>query len=665
MSFTNDILAAAIDLIPVGVFICDVIGNMLFMNKSIQVFLGVSESFMSKDEWLTHVHPADHQSALTHWESHQGQVRETVLFEHMLRLLRKDGCWRRMMVRTTAIGDTFSSGSIEDVEDEMTNNEEKQRNAQILVAILKHLPRAVMVIDAKGSPLFHNPMMETLWPLSSEDTLAPLDDDRFIALTPDGDPVGPGDWPIIQALQTGIPVADHDFVINGKLIRISAAPLKDDAGVVTHSIGICEDITEKVKMMNEKNAAVLRETTALEKLRLKSEFLATMSHEIRTPIHGVLGMIDVLLAELPEGSSAVVNVDKVRMDIDKMQRAGELLLTIINDILDVSKIDAGKVVLEHIPFKICEEIVVVASMLRPVMSEKSIDFQVEILENLPFVLGDPHRLRQCLVNLLSNAHKFTPIGGTVTLSAKRISETKERLIARFTVKDTGIGMSPDVVKKVFDPFTQADLSTTRKFGGTGLGLTITQKLVALMNPPGVSACVGVASTDREGSTFWFDIDFEISPRQCLNASSVETQNDQIPFAPSDYRVLFVEDNELNRIIGTRQLRKLGFTVDCACDGKEAVDVIAATGLSYDIILMDLRMPVMDGFEATKNLRKNGWTRPIIAQTANAMDTDIEHMKVCGMNDFVSKPFIMPRLLKKITAWVSNPDQTDVEAFDGR
>ncbi len=400
---------------------------------------------------------------------------------------------------------------------------------------------------------------------------------------------------------------------------------------LTHVLGELEKASEELK---QKNLQVQ------EAARLKSEFLANMSHEIRTPLNAIIGFTDILMrADLAR---------QEREQLAYIRDAGRGLIALIGDILDFSKIEAGKMTIELIDFDLAKVINGSAQLLVEQCEAKALKLEKNIDSRLPQrAVGDPARLRQILINLLSNAIKFST-GGTIVIDVVLQSENADgSVVAHFSVTDQGVGLSEEEIGKLFQPFVQADGSTTRKFGGTGLGLSICKQLVELMGGQ-----IGVESTKGEGSKFWFTLPYQ--PHEAPLSASAE-----IPMMRSKRAVfnsgliLVAEDHPANQMVAQLQLKQLGLSAHLACNGLEALEAVKSN--TFAAILLDCQMPEMDGFQAAREIRKleSGTNRrvPIIAMTANAMQGDRDACLAAGMDDYVPKPFELEQLRNVLDKWL--------------
>lgn len=369
--------------------------------------------------------------------------------------------------------------------------------------------------------------------------------------------------------------------------------------------------------------------------RAKAEFLAVMSHEIRTPMNGVLGMAQLLEED---GSMRAEHQEQVHI----IRQSGEALLRILDDILDMSRIEAGRLDLEEVPFEIPELLGRVGRLLGPRAEERGLRFELEgLMATAGAVKGDPHRLHQVLVNLVSNAIKFTD-RGYVCLSAKRDAEAG---VLRVEVEDTGIGLTRPQQAKLFQPFSQAEAGTTRRFGGTGLGLSICARLIEAMGGElGVRSAVGI------GSTFWFTVPL---PAADLDEESEISSVPEATEIPVGARVLVAEDHPVNALLVRTMLERYGLTVVVVGNGEEAVT--EARRADFDLILMDVQMPVLDGYQACRRIRNSPGlvaSVPIIALTANALPTDRAEAAAAGMDGHLAKPLRVDDLKRALHRWIS-------------
>ncbi|EPQ26926.1 uncharacterized protein PFL1_05561 [Pseudozyma flocculosa PF-1] len=467
----------------------------------------------------------------------------------------------------------------------------------------------------------------------------------------------------------------QEMEVDGRWFRTQYTPQREECydadggeGEIIGVVGASLDITDRRRAeskledsLNERSRALAAETAAKEASRIKSEFLANMSHEIRTPIAGVIGLSELLCD---------TQLTKEQRDFaENIQRSADALLTVINDILDFEKLELGKMDLEKAAFNLNVVIMDTQKMLSFATQKKGLEFKNECdLKYTGQLIGDAGRLRQVMTNLLTNAIKFTA-AGSITLRVIETFENSSSLHVHFEVRDTGCGISQTTLKKLFQPFSQADPSFARRFGGTGLGLSICKNLVDLMG-----GTIGLESIEGKGSNAWFTVPFakarqidsgsESSPDEVAISevtmdeptSSLGVSENPLQRPRKDIWILVAEDNLINAQIALKTLKKMGFSCRVAKDGLEALDEV--TKHPYDCILMDCHMPNCDGYEATRRLRKfesvDIRTLPIIAMTASAIRGDREKCLAAGMSDYLSKPVKSAALEGTLVKWLFDP-----------
>jgi len=632
---------------PTIMWVTSADGGIRFVNRAAREFFGASYDQLEGGKWYSLLHPND---APEYVGAFQLAVREHTSFRGEARVRRSDGEWRwvasyaepRISPDGAFLGHVGLSPDITErkqTEQALQHSEEKFRQ------LAENIHEVFWMMNAAADQLLYvSPAYEEVWgrtcdsvyrnPASWVDSIHP--DDRAKA-------------GLLFTAQTTGGSVEAEFRIRTpdgqeRWIRDRAFPIRDRSGQIIRVVGIAEDISERKRYEAE---LIRAREGANAANRAKSSFLANMSHEIRTPMNGVLGMIQLLLmTELTGEQLEFVNV---------AQSSGRTLLALIDDILDLSKIEAGKVTLENLSMNLGDRVNEVVEGLRVQAAAKGLVLHARVSPDIPRLLrGDRRRLRQVLTNLAANAVKFTE-HGEVTLEAALESQGAGKATVRFTITDTGIGIRPDQLAGLFSPFTQADVSTTRKYGGTGLGLAISKQLVELMG-----GTIGVDSREGRGSTFWFTavLDMELPRRKPAGGPAGAQRRADVPVRPG--RILVAEDNATNRHVALAQLRKLGYEAQAVSNGAEAVEKVQGGG--YDLVLMDCQMPVMGGIEATRLIRQSTGI-PIVALTAHAMPGDSDRFLSEGMDDYLAKPVELKQLVDVLAKWVPGRDGGDTAPAD--
>jgi len=564
-------------------------------------------------------------------------IEKTLIGEHWdaveIPILRKDGEVRTVLWNSATIYDEEGKNVIATIAQgqDITERKKAQRQVIFQASLLDQVRNGVIATDLYGRIIYWNRFSEVLYQWPAEEVLG-----KTIAET-----VVPEDRccqieRVIEDIicygyrETELPVKRKDG--SQFMAFFAFSVLKDQDGRSVGFVGVSIDLTERKKVEQDLLLAKERAESAT---RAKSEFLANMSHEIRTPMNAVIGLTGLLLS---------TNIDDEQRDyIETIRSSGDSLLAVISDILDFSKIEGGMLDIDRGPFDLRKCLESSLNMVFPAAARKGLSISFEIEKDVPGqLLGDPIRLKQILVNLLGNAVKFTERGEiSIRASLKPSPRQKNgRYEILFAVKDTGIGISKDRMSRLFQSFSQVDASTTRKYGGTGLGLVISKNLAELMG-----GRIWAESEPGKGSTFFFTIMAGLSP-----ASPSADRQDVLPKADSGEEhkrlrhlaVLLAEDNLINQKVALRMLERLGYKADIAANGEEVLE--ALKNRHYDVVLMDVQMPEMDGLEATRRIRSIRGHQPyIIAMTAHAMKGDREICLGAGMNDYVSKPVRMEEL----------------------
>ena len=665
-----------------GIWDLDLQSNDLYLSPRLKAMLGFGEGDVCKhlESWMELMHPQDREFFKVKLDDHLTGRQPTL--EADLRIQTQSGSYIHVLIRGRALRDSSGAsvrlaGSQTDVTER--KRFEMQQRLQISVSdilshasnsstatpeIMKSIAREdhwdyaeAWLIDEDGQSLslkhhFANKAGGGTHLLAAAEGLKIRKGEALIGRAWES---GASVWTReldreasfkrpMQALCDGVR-SSYTFPLRfgDEVVGVLAFYSKELRSTQAHLDRAIQSLSEALKQFAARcaqHAELLKaKEAALQAAQAKSEFLAMMSHEIRTPMNGVLGMAQ-LLAATPlssEQNQFVANIDA----------SARVLITVINDILDFSKIEAGKLRLEQADFAYREVIESSRALFAHAAQEKGIALSFKGPVLLRYLHGDSARVQQVLNNLIANALKFTP-KGRVEVATSVVSEDFRSLRLRIEVSDTGIGISEQAVSRLFEPFTQADQSMNRRFGGTGLGLSISKRLVELMG-----GRIGLSSVEMVGSTFWFELEFN-KGAVIEDVAKVEVVT-KIDNTARPFRVLIAEDNPINQVITSKIVESLGYEFQVVTNGNEALQVLGEK--SFDLILMDCRMPERDGYETTKLIRGNavpGFANmPIIALTAQALKTDEEKCLEAGMNDFLSKPFSKANLEKKLARWLTD------------
>jgi len=619
-----------------AVVVIDAKGEFVLFNEAAKQIVGKGAADLDPKEWSNYYgsYYMDKETLIPIEDlplMHALSGKEVHNFESYIKNNeRKDGIYVQYNSRPLRDKDDNIVGALlvttnindqKEYENRLRASEEKFR------AISDASPLGIFVTDQEGSCEYTNVEYQKLSGLSFEEALgtgwanAIHEDDRDRIFK---------EWYESVENQSLFRAEQRFKQKSGKVVwtNVKAAAMTINDEVVGY-VGTVEDITERKK----NHEALLQAKELAEKAsKAKEDFLSTMSHEIRTPLNAVIGMAHLLQDESPQ-EHQIENLTALRFSADN-------LLVLINDILDYNKIESGKVTFEKVEVDLKKLITRIRQSLSLKAEEKNIRFNAIFDSDIPdVVLTDPVRLNQIITNLVSNAIKFTE-KGYVKIEVLLESADEKSAIISFTVKDSGIGIEKDQQTHVFDRFTQAEKATTRKYGGTGLGLAISKKLVELQGGK-----MQLLSEPGKGSEFSFALTFEKGKSGALLDST--TEHEVFPTSLAGTKVLIVEDNQINQVVATKFLKKWNMSVDIANNGQEALDKLNKT--TFDLVLMDLQMPVMDGYEATEQIKKDNNLKdlPIIALTASALSEERESVFRAGMDDFLTKPLNPQELYTKI------------------
>ena len=533
----------------------------------------------------------------------------------------------------------------EEIMERQATEESLQETRAILQAALDNCQAGIMIVEAADGKLQYINKTGMIITKGAEDLFIQRSVDyvaRWSVFHTDGTPFEHNDIPLVRAIRYGETCSNELIIRQGEdhelVIWANAAPIKDEDGKVKAGIVIFLDISEQKRIEEALRKA---KDDAEQANAAKSQFLANMSHEIRTPMNGIIGMTDLTLMTNLEG--------KQREYLNIVKSSTMSLLRVLNDILDYSKIEAGKIDLEETAFDVRETVNEVVDLFSVTAKQKNLTIKITMDHEIPSkIIGDSIRLRQILSNLVGNAVKFT-MQGEILIQMSVVQKNKKRVILKVVVIDTGIGISDVKLDKLFKRFSQVDDSNTRQFGGTGLGLAISKKLIEIMNGE-----IGVESEEGVGSSFFFTAEFGIHHQAIMLNEEVAEQELFAHHSCTEKTILLAEDDMVSKNVVTIFLEKQGFQVIAVDNGNEAVSAFKQE--KVDLILMDINMPYLDGYSATAMIRQEEKNKtfhtPIIAMTAYALKGDREKCLEAGMDDYISKPIDINQVLSIIQKYIA-------------
>ncbi len=631
-----------------GIWDWDLVTNQLHLDETELELTGVptQENLTHIDKFFERVHPDD--LGPLHQAIERAQLNQEE-YSHEFRMVAGDGSTRWLSGRGRVIRDeTGQNVRMVGVNFDVTERKQVEENLRLFTRAIESATNGILITDARrpDNPIVYvNPAFEALTGYRADEA---LDRNCRFLQGPETSAEATAQFHRAISERRDCEVTILNYRKDGTPFwnDVHISPVEDENHVVTHFVGIQNDVTTRARQEQElRHAQQQAEQTS----RAKSEFLANMSHEIRTPLTAILGCADTLFSQLENGSS----LELVQM----IRSQGRLLLGILNDVLDLSKIEAGRLEINQEPCSIVSVVSDVRSLMEPLAQERGLELEADFSTDMPVSIHtDGLRVRQILLNLVGNAIKFTD-AGQVSIHC-RCETPKGAAILVIEVADTGLGIAPDKLDEIFEAFTQQHHSHARRAGGTGLGLTICQRLIRMLG-----GRISVSSRLGQGSVFSIILpignvqDLVLQPADQIQTEQVDMAETSLAVNIDHCRVLVAEDTRGIQFMLRRMLEDMVAKVEVVDNGQEAVDEFIRAhraGQPYHLVLMDMQMPVLTGFEATQHLRRDGYRTPIIALTAGAMKGDREKCLAAGCDDYLSKPIDWQKLLSVLRKHIQPP-----------
>lgn len=650
--YPSDLEKNMYDSLPMIMWMADSSGNVVYLNRAWLDFTGNSQVGVDPYSWASQLHPDDYEYSINLYQS---CIRSLEDYDIDYRLRDKHGGYRWFHAQgrpyyhrndDAPIGWFGVLTDIQMVVEQRTKIKRLeniiQTEKKLMQKIIEKVPMGTLILDNKSKLLYCNDRLYSIWRQKHEDGTTEVDWSKWQrkAYHADGSHYKPEDWPLSRSFKRGETVENELTAVQRDddtigILSISSCPIyEDNTDKVVAAVAFVEDYTSKSEAEKAKIEVRSKELSNIETAKMRSTFLTNVSHEMNTPLVGISGMVRVLKE---------TELDDEQKDcVSEIDNSCSILTRYIADILDIVKIELGELELYTNTFSIRQTVDQVVKDVAASYRDKAVTIDVDISTEVPdMMIGDDGKLKQVLQHLLDNAYKFTE-SGKVVVKGQLTSREDADLVVRIDISDTGRGMSPETLKRVMKGFAQEDESLSRNQGGSGLGLSVSRGIVKLMGGE-----LNVDSIKGKGSTFWFTVALQqAAPSKTMPRS--EPPNDLAAKEKrSRKKILIVEDNKISQKVIQKTLAMYGYnTVELAENGLVAVEKHRMAN-SYSMILMDLQMPIMDGYEATARIRERDKLVPIVALSANATQMEYEKIARLGMSDYVAKPFNADVLINKM------------------